>query len=69
MDATKLTGLWKNKDKNGNTYLSGSLNSIAQIMVMPNSYKNEDDAKAPDFFLYVAAREKSEPKPKPSGEL
>lgn len=69
MEATKLTGLWKNQDKNGNDYLSGSLNSISQIMVFPNSFKKDDDAKAPDFFLYVAAREKSESKPKTTDEL
>ena len=64
MDATKLTGLWKNKDKNGNTFLSGSLNSITQIMVMPNTFKKEDDARAPDYYMYISAKDKPEIKPK-----
>lgn len=64
MDATKLTGLWKNKDKNGNTFLSGSLNAITQIMVMPNTFKQEGDSKAPDYYMYIAAKEKTEDKSK-----
>lgn len=66
MDATKLTGLWKNKDKNGNTFLSGSLNAITQIMVMPNTFKQNGDGKAPDYYLYIAEKEKPEGKPKDS---
>lgn len=66
MDATKLTGLWKNKDKNGNTFLSGSLNAITQIMVMPNTFKQEGESKAPDYYMYIAAKEKPEGKPKDS---
>lgn len=67
MDGTKLTGLWKNKDKNGNTFLSGSLNAIAQVMVMPNTFKKEGDDKAPDYYLYLSPKEKpaSEGKPQP----
>lgn len=65
MDATKLTGLWKNKDKNGNTFLSGSLNAITQIMIMPNTFKKEDETRSPDYYMYIAAKEKpAEDKPK-----
>ena len=35
MEGTRLTGLWKNKDKNGKTYLSGSL-GLARLLVLPN---------------------------------
>lgn len=66
MDATKLTGLWKNKDKNGNTFLSGSLTPITNIMIMPNTFKKEDDAKAPDYYMYIGAKEKPETKVKDS---
>lgn len=62
MDATKLTGLWKSKDKNGNTFLSGPLNAIAQLMVMPNTFKKEGDSKAPDYYVYVAPKKKEESK-------
>ena len=51
MDAIKLTGLWKEKDKNGNTYLSGKLNELTSILVMPNTFKKE--SKDPDYFLYI----------------
>ena len=57
MDATRLTGLWKNKDKKGNTFLSGSLNAITNLMVMPNTLKKEDDDKAPDYFIYISPKE------------
>lgn len=57
MDGTKLTGLWKNKDKNGNTFLSGTLNQITQIMVMPNSFKKPGD-RSPDYYVYIAAKDK-----------
>jgi len=66
MDATKLTGLWKSKDKNGNTFLSGSLNAITQLMVMPNTFKKEGDSKAPDYYVYLSAKEKREDSPKSS---
>lgn len=52
MEAVKLTGLWKEKDKNGNTFLSGRLNQITSIMVMPNTFKKEGD-KGPDYHLYL----------------
>lgn len=51
MDMIKLTGLWKATDKNGNTYLSGALNGITQLAVMPNTYKRSE--KDPDYFVYV----------------
>jgi hypothetical protein len=40
-DMIRLTGLWKNKDKNGNTYLSGNLTGITFLMVMPNNLQEE----------------------------
>jgi hypothetical protein len=62
MDMVKLTGLWKNKDKSGSTFLSGSLNSISQVMVLPNTFKKDGDTKAPDYFLYVSPKDKPEGK-------
>lgn len=62
MDMTKLTGVWKNTDKNGNTYLSGSLTPITNLLIMPNSFKKDGD-KSPDYFVYLAPREKQEVKP------
>jgi len=51
MDMTKITGLWKSEDKNGNTYLSGKMNAITQLMIMQNTYKKED--REPDYWLYI----------------
>jgi hypothetical protein len=63
MDATKLTGLWKNKDKKGNTFLSGTLNAITNLLIMPNTFKKEGDDKAPDYYVYIAPKDK-DAKPK-----
>lgn len=57
MDMIKVTGLWKNKDKNGNTYLSGALNNITQLAVMPNTFKRNE--KDPDYFVYIKPSKKS----------
>ena len=57
MDMVKLTGLWKTKDKNGNTYLSGSLTPVSSLLVMPNTFKKEGENSSPDYFIYVAPRE------------
>ncbi len=56
MEKVRLTGLWKSKDKEGNTFLSGNLNAITNIMVMPNTFKKEE--KEPDYFVYVTPSEK-----------
>ncbi len=60
MDKIRLTGVWKNKDKNGNIFLSGNLNPITNLMIMPNTFKKEGDTKAPDFFVYLGVKEKAE---------
>ena len=52
----KLTGLWKQKDKNGQTFLSGSLSPISKVLVMPNTFKKTE--KGPDYFFYLGANEK-----------
>lgn len=57
MDAVRLTGLWKEKDENGNTYLSGKLNEISVILVMPNTDKKGEE---PDYFLYLCQTERGE---------
>lgn len=61
MQKAKLTGLWKNKDKEGRTYLSGSL-GVSKLMVYPNGYKKAE--KDPDYVAYLVQpdrRESSEP--------
>ncbi len=41
MDMIRITGLWKQTDKNGNGFLTGHLNPISAVMVMPNTYKKD----------------------------
>jgi len=50
-DTINLCGLWKNKDKAGNTYLSGTLGNI-KIMVFPN--QNKKESKHPDYNVVLA---------------
>jgi hypothetical protein len=38
MEGIKLSGLWKNKTKDGKTYLSGNLGT-AKMLVLPNDFK------------------------------
>ena len=51
----KLTGLWKNVDKNGNDYFTGTLGN-ARICIYANTYKTAD--KQPDFYLYLDEQKK-----------
>jgi hypothetical protein len=64
-EMVKLTGLWKQKDKQGNVYLSGSLSPVSKIVVMANTFKEGD--KNPDYFLYVSQQDKKEGKPTVKG--
>jgi len=57
MDLTKITGLWKHKDKNGRTYLSGNLTPVAGIMIMKNDFKGEN-GNGPDYWFYVRQNQK-----------
>ncbi len=52
MDALKLAGLWKTKDRNGNVFLSGRLNTLNKILILPNIGKQKDED--PDYFFYIA---------------
>jgi len=52
MDALKLAGLWKTKDRNGNVFLSGRLNTMNKILILPNTGKQKDED--PDYFFYIA---------------
>jgi len=57
-DLIRLTGLWKSKDKNGNTYLSGNLTGITSLMVMPNTFKKKETE--PDYIVYLKASDKKQ---------
>jgi len=67
MDPIRLTGLWKNTDKKDNTYLSGNLNAITRVTVMPNENKKAD--RDPDYFLYISPKEKDKAQTKTEGDI
>lgn len=64
MDGTRLTGLWKNKSKAGETYLSGTL-GLSKLLIMPNGFKRNE--KDPDFYALLVPNEKKDaPKDAPT---
>lgn len=50
-DFIKVTGLWKNTSKTGNTYLSGKIEGIGKVFVMANKHKKPGE-KYPDYYIY-----------------
>lgn len=53
----QVCGLWKGTDKNGKTFLSGSLGNV-RVMIFLNTFKS--DEKHPDYRMYVSEREHDE---------
>lgn len=51
----RLGGLWEAKDRNGQTYLSGSLGG-GQVLIFKNTKK--DNENSPDWNLYLAEQAK-----------
>lgn len=51
-----LTGLWKNKTKDGITYLSGNLSPRAKIMIFENKKKTQPSD--PDYTVCLAPIDK-----------
>ena len=49
----KVAGLWRNKARDGRSYLSGNLGD-ARILIFPNGYKKGE--KEPDYHMYLAPR-------------
>lgn len=39
MEKLKLTGLWKNTDKAGNTYYAGNLSPTVRLLIFKNNFK------------------------------
>ena len=51
----KLTGMWKKTAANGSVYLSGPLSVTSQLMIFPNTRKEQE--KEPDYFCYLYPRQ------------
>lgn len=61
-DMIKLTGLWKNKSKDGKPYLAGSIGNL-RLLVFPNDKMKDTD---PDYRVCIAENEKKADAPKPA---
>ena len=54
MNATKLTGLFERRTKEGETFLAGKLSPFARLLVLKNRYKRND--RDPDYYAFLAPR-------------
>jgi len=54
-ELVKIGALWKNTDKDGNEYFSGTMGD-ATLLVFKNNHKSED--KHPDYIVYVTQKKK-----------
>jgi hypothetical protein len=52
----RLTGLWRNESKAGDTFLAGSLSPSSKLLILPNGHKQKDSD--PDYIAYLAPQEK-----------
>ena len=60
----EIAALWKNTDKNGVVYLSGTLGN-SKLLVLANKHKKEG-SKEPDFRVLVCEKPKKEGEAQPS---
>ena len=61
MAEKSIGGLWKNKTKKGDTYLSGSIEiggEKVKIVIFKNNYKEEE--KHPDYRIFESKPQKSD---------
>ena len=54
----RLTGLWKNKTKTGESFLAGSNSPSSRLIILPNTKKASD--KEPDYTAFIAPNIKKE---------
>ncbi len=68
-DLTKISGLWINKDKNGNEYFTGGVGGVAgndtftltsdhKVLILKNTYKQKEND--PDYNLFIAPKKDKE---------
>lgn len=53
-----VTGLWKNEDSKGNTYLAGNWGNV-KVLIFVNKSK-DPNSKQPDYNMCIAPQEKKE---------
>lgn len=53
------TGLWKQKDKNGNVYLAGNMGGV-RVLIFP--IKEKKSEKSPDYTLCFVQNEPKDSK-------
>lgn len=53
----RLTGLWKNKSKDGNPYLSGNIIPGLKLLVFPNHAEGD---KQPQYIAFLAPVDKEQ---------
>lgn len=56
-DILNVTGLWANKTKSGETYMSGNLGNV-NVLIFKNKRKTTE--KQPDYMLCFAPKQKKE---------
>ena len=61
MTATRLTGLFERKTKDGETYLAGNLSRSSRLVILRNRYKR--GGTDPDYYVFLASRSTSKVEP------
>ena len=56
MEKLKISGLWKNENRNGNAYYAGSLSPSVRVMIFKNMFKNSE--RDPEAILYLAPNDR-----------
>jgi hypothetical protein len=54
----RLTGLWKNKTKAGESYLAGAISPTSRLIILPNTKKASP--KEPDYTAFIVPNVKKE---------
>ncbi len=58
MQRVTIANLYQNVDKNGNTYLAGSLSNFTGVLIFKNSYRREEK-NDPHYKMYLFRRTKN----------
>ncbi|MBB6052308.1 hypothetical protein [Armatimonas rosea] len=67
-DMIKLGGLWTNKDKDGNTFLTGKLNPGVRILIFKNKYREAENHPTHIMYLSQVEQQPSDENKQPEEE-